>query len=104
MGWSTDGRIMYFTNSSTVNVYTYRFEPATGDISDRNHLSCSRERGGSGWFYNGYGGKLVGRALWGVESVENRSLGLGKRIGEIKMPTRMIICPGIFGESLCNVG
>lgn len=35
IGWTLDGKYMYFTDSPTGNIFKYKFDPETGNVSDR---------------------------------------------------------------------
>jgi len=98
MGFSLDGQTMYFTDSPTQNVWKYRFDGATGNISDKRVFyqvekgavpdGCCMDVEGCLWVAHYGGGKV------------ERMSPEGKKIGEILLPTRMITCPGFVGTKL----
>ncbi|KAL9636541.1 MAG: hypothetical protein Q9164_002759 [Protoblastenia rupestris] len=99
MGWSLDWKTFYFTDSPTKNIYKYRFDGNTGNISEREifyHVE-EEEAVPDGFCMDVEGCLWV--ALCGGWKVLRVSPE-GKRIGEITMPTRMISCPGFVGSEL----
>ena len=98
MGWSVDGNTMYFIDSPTNSVFKFKYDRATGNISDRTVFYCVEGQAvpdglaidvnGCLWIALCGGGKVL------KVSPE------GRLIGEISLPTRMISCPGFVGEEL----
>ena len=98
MGFSADGRTMYFIDSPTGNVFKYKYDRKTGDISDRQifyHVEgegvpdgLATDSTGCLWIAVCGGGKVL------KVSPE------GRLLGEISLPTRMISCPAFAGEDL----
>jgi sugar lactone lactonase YvrE len=46
LGWSPDGRTMYYVDTPTCRVDRFEFDPLTGDIADRREFVTIREGGG----------------------------------------------------------
>jgi sugar lactone lactonase YvrE len=46
LGWSPDGRTMYYVDTVTRRIDRFDFDPVSGDISDRRELVTIREGGG----------------------------------------------------------
>ena len=99
MGWSADDKIMYFTDSSTGNIFKFDYDASTGHISNRRaffHVDedhavpdgFAMDAEGNFWVALCGGGKVV------------RVSPEGRVIGEIILPTRMISCPGFANEDL----
>ena len=99
MGWSTDDRIFYFTDSPTRNIYKFDYDASTGNISNREvffHLEFENavpdgfamDAEGCFWVALCGGGKVL------------RLSPEGKIIGEIFIPTRMVSCPAFVNEEL----
>ena len=99
MGWSPEGNTFYFTDSPTKNVFKYRFDGRTGEISDREVFYHVNDEDavpdglcidveGCLWIALCGGGKVL------------RVSPEGKRIGEIEVPTRMVSCPGFARSEL----
>ena len=102
MGWTLDGKSMYFTDSPTGNIFKYNFDPATGDISDKTvffHVDGEKEDGAvpDGFAQDVEGNLWVALCGgWKVVKVSPE----GMVIGVIKCPTRSMTCPGFVGTQL----
>ena len=102
IGWTFDGKHMYFTDSPTGNIFKYNFDSQTGNISDREiffHLNKHDEE----WpVPDGLAQDVEGNlwvALcggWKVLKIDKR----GEILGEICLPTRLITCPAFVGTDL----
>ena len=98
MGFSPDGRTMYFTDSPRKSVDRFDFNGATGSISNR------------GVFYRVEGegvpdGAAIDESgcLWIAVNGQGKVLKVdpdGKLVGDIVFPTRMVSCPAFAGEDL----
>lgn len=97
MGWTLDGQIMYFTDSPTQNIWKYKFDGNTGNITDRQVFytvekdvpdGCCMDVDGCLWVAQYGGGKVV------------RVNPEGNKIGEVNLPTRMITCPAFAGTEM----
>jgi len=98
MGFSLDGKTMYFTDSPNGCVSKFRYNNATGEISDREVFY---EVQGAG-VPDGLAMDVEG-CLWiaicGGGKVLRVNPG-GELVGVVEMPTRMISCPAFAGEDL----
>ena len=98
MGFTLDEKSMYFIDSPTKNVWKYKYDRKTGDISDREVFYHVEDAGvPDGMAMDVTGSLWV--ALAGGSKVLRISPG-GELIGEIGLPTRMISCPAFVGEEL----
>lgn len=98
MGFSLDGKTMYFTDSPNGCVSKFKYDNATGEI-------CNREV-----FYKVEGEGVpdglamdVKGCLWIAVCGGGKVLKVnpqGKLVGVIEMSTRMISCPAFAGEDL----
>lgn len=98
MGFTLDGKSMYFIDSPTHDVSKFKYDRKTGNITDRQvfyHIDgdafpdgMAMDREGCLWIALAGGGKVL------KVSPE------GKLVGEISFPTRMISCPAFAGEEL----
>lgn len=102
MGWTLDGKYMYFTDSPTGNIFKYDFDPKTGDISNREVFFHVDKTEGEWPVPDGFAQDKEGNlwvALCGGGKVVKVSPG-GKVLGEIRLPTRHITCPAFAGSEL----
>lgn len=98
MGLSPDMTTMYFIDSPTKNVWIYKYDQKTGDISDRSvFYHVDEEAVPDGMAIDNTGCLWV--ALCGGGKVLKVSP-QGELVGEITLPTRMISCPAFAGEEL----
>lgn len=100
MGFSLDGRTMYFTDSPSGCISKFKYDNATGEISDREVFydvsptgegvpdGLAVDRNGCLWIAVCGGGKVL------KVSPE------GELLGVVEMPTRMVTCPAFAGEDL----
>ena len=98
MGWSIDGKTMYFVDSPTLAIFKFKYNRATGDITDRTIFYRVDEEGvpdglavdvqGCVWVAICGGGKVL------------KISAQGELLGEVLLPTRMISCPAFIGEHL----
>ena len=102
IGWTFDGKYMYFTDSPTGKIFKYKFDPKTGNISDRE-VFLHVEKQDEDWpVPDGFAQDIEGSlwvALcggWKVLRINSK----GELIGEIRLPTRLITCPAFVGTDL----
>lgn len=99
MSWSSDDRVMYFTDSPSKNIYKYDFDAVSGIISNRQIFFHLEEEDAVPdgfavdfeecfWVALAGGGKVL------------RISPQGQVIAQIVLPTRMIACPAFVGEDL----
>ena len=100
IGWSPSDEIMYFTDSSTRNIFMYDFNAATATFSNKGvffHVDESHGDAPDGLAIDVEGN--IWTAVFGGGKVL-RVNPHGKIIGEITLPTRCITCPTFVGEEL----
>ncbi|KAH8650575.1 hypothetical protein BGZ60DRAFT_421372 [Tricladium varicosporioides] len=99
IGWNLTESIMYFTDSTSSNIYAFDFDVEKGTISKQRvffHVV------GEGEFPDGLavdGEDCVWTALWGggrVLRIEPE----GKVIGEVIIPSIYVTCPAFIGTEL----
>lgn len=98
MGFTVDGKIMYFTNTPTGKAFRFKYDRKSGDISDREVFYHPEGDGGP----EGLAIDSTG-CLWIAVSDGGKVLKVlpeAKLLGEISLPTRMIKCPAFAGEDL----
>ncbi|KAK4697434.1 hypothetical protein P7C71_g649, partial [Lecanoromycetidae sp. Uapishka_2] len=98
MGFSLYGGTMYFIDSPTSSVSKFKYDDATGEISDRQTFyevegegvpdGLAMDEKGCLWIAVCGGGKVL------------RVDPDGELVGVIEMPTRMVSCPAFAGEDL----
>jgi len=98
MGFSVDGKTMYFTDSPTSSISKFQYNKETGNISHREVFyevegkgvpdGLAMDETGCLWIAVCGGGKVL------KVSPE------GRLVGVIEMPTRMITCPAFAGQEL----
>jgi sugar lactone lactonase YvrE len=96
LGWSPDGTTFYLTDSPLRKIYAYRFDGATGEISDRTVVidlddepvepdGLAIDNDGNIW-----------TALWDGWSVACFSPA-GEALGRVKLPVQRPTCPTFGG-------
>ena len=101
LGWSSDDRFMFFTDSPTKTILRFDYDAVTGDISNRDvffHLvGEAPDAAPDGLAIDADG--CVWTAIYGGGKVLRISPG-GKVIGQVSLPTRCVTCPAFVGELL----
>lgn len=99
IGWSADDRIMFFVDSPTKDIIAFDFDAATGAISNRRVLFHVEDEEGvpDGFAIDSTGHIWV--AIFGGGKILRVSP-QGLLVGEIRLPTRMVSCPGFVGNDL----
>ncbi|KAK5664207.1 hypothetical protein OQA88_423 [Cercophora sp. LCS_1] len=98
VGWSPDGKIMYFTHSSDRQVIAFDYDPVNGSLSNERVFYQHTGPGEPDGFRVDKDGN-VWHAVWG----ESRVLKLSpeaKLIGQVNLPTRHITCCEFVGTEL----
>lgn len=99
MGFTLDEKSMYFIDSPTKNVWKYRYNRKTGNVSDREvfYHVVEDEAVPDGMAMD------VNGCLWVALSGGGKVLKIspqGKVVGEVHLPTRMVSCPAFAGKEL----
>ena len=101
IGWSLDGKTMYFTDSPTGTISKFDYDVATGNISNRQaHFTLENEVEGSapdGLAVDDEG--CIWTAIFGGGKLLRISPD-GQIIGKVILPTRCVSCPTFAGEDL----
>ncbi|KAI1212948.1 uncharacterized protein F4807DRAFT_412186 [Annulohypoxylon truncatum] len=98
IGWSPDGRTLYFTDSVARTVFARDYDRETGDVSDERVFYRHDGPGEP----DGHRVDVEGN-LWQAVYGEGRVLKIspaGKLVGEIRLPTKNITCPQFVGTEL----
>lgn len=98
VGWSPDGRILYFTHSTERTIFAFDYHPDTGDVSNERVFYVHDGSGEPDGFRVDVDGNL-----WQAVYGESRVLKIspdGKLVGEIKLPTQCITCTQFVGTEL----
>ncbi|KAI2469248.1 SMP-30/Gluconolaconase/LRE-like region-domain-containing protein [Annulohypoxylon bovei var. microspora] len=98
IGWSPDGRTLYFTDSTARTIFARDYDADTGDVSAERVF----------YLHDGSGEPDGCRVdvdgnLWQAVYGEGRVLKIspqGKLLGEIKLPTKNITCTQFVGTEL----
>lgn len=99
ISWTSDDKIMYFTDSPVQSVHTYDFDAARGEISNGRTLLHLDE---DGVFPDGHAMDVNGniwQACYGGWKVIRISP-QGQVTGVVHLPTRNITCPVFVGTEL----
>lgn len=99
LGWSPDGRTMYFIDTGTGGVDAFAFDLATGEIADRRRIIDIPSHDGlpDGMTVDAEGGLWV--ALWGGGAVR-RYLPDGTLERIVELPCRLVTSCTFGGELL----
>ena len=98
LGWSPDGRTMYFTHSSARQVLAFDYDPTAGGLSNERVLYQHDGPGEPDGFRVDVQGNLW-QAIWG----ESRILKISPRgevVGQVCLPTKHITCCEFVGTEL----
>ncbi|KAK2628567.1 hypothetical protein QTJ16_001670 [Diplocarpon rosae] len=98
IGWSRDGKTLYFTHSTEKRIIAFDFDGATGDLSNER-VFYQHDGDGSP---DGFKMDVEGN-IWQAVYGESRVLKIspdGKLVGEITYPTKRITCPVFIGTEL----
>lgn len=99
LGWSSDSRTMYYTDSRAKAIYAYDFDPATGNLANRRTLIASQDEPGSpdGMAVDAEG--FIWSARWGGWKISRYDLA-GKLEREIQVPVEFPTSVAFGGSSL----
>ncbi|KAH8176325.1 SMP-30/Gluconolaconase/LRE-like region domain-containing protein [Sarocladium implicatum] len=98
VGWSPDNKTMYFTHSTTQQVFAFDYDATTGDVSNRRLFYTHDGTGDPDGFRVDVDGNI-----WHAVYGESRVLKIspeGKLIGQILLPTKNITCVQFVGTEL----
>ncbi|KAI1484202.1 regucalcin [Daldinia eschscholtzii] len=98
VGWSPDGRTLYFTHSTERTIHAYDYDPDSGEVSRERAFYVHDGPGEPDGFRVDVDGNL-----WQAVYGESRVLKIspeGKLVGEIKLPTKNITCVQFVGTEL----
>jgi sugar lactone lactonase YvrE len=104
MGWSSDGKTMYFTDSPNGIIYAFDYNVETAEMTNRRDwFKLEGEPEGAapdGFAIDEHGD--IWSAIYGGHKVirirdEN---GKGKVVGKVEFPTRCMTCPRFVGTEL----
>ena len=99
MGWSPDGRTMYYTDSRKKVIYAYDFDPTHGDLANRRELIATPDEVGTpdGLAIDSAG--FIWSARWGGWKI-SRYDPQGKLEREIAMPVEFPTSCAFGGKNL----
>ncbi|KAI1134167.1 SMP-30/Gluconolaconase/LRE-like region-domain-containing protein [Hypoxylon sp. FL0543] len=98
VGWSPDGRTLYFTHSSERTIFAFDYDARTGDVS-RERVFYVHDGPGEP---DGFRVDVEGN-LWQAVYGEGRVLKIspdGRLVGEVRLPTKNITCTQFVGTEL----
>ena len=98
MGFSVDGKKMYFTDSPSGDIFQFKYDRQRGDISEREVFYHVEGEGVPDGLAIDSTGCLWIAVCGGAKVLKVNPQ--GKLVGEISLPTRMITCPAFAGEEL----
>lgn len=101
IGWSRDGKTMYFTHSTDKQILAWDFDVETASMSNERVFWQHDGSGDPDGFKMDADGNI-----WQCVYSEGRVLKIdtsgktGKVVGEVKLPTRCVTCPAFVGTEL----
>ncbi|KAI0180477.1 SMP-30/Gluconolaconase/LRE-like region-domain-containing protein [Hypoxylon sp. FL1284] len=98
VGWSPDGRTMYFTHSTERVIFAFDYDAATGAVSHERPFYAHDGPGEP----DGFRVDVEG-CLWQAVYGESRVLKIspdGRLVGEVRLPTKCITCTQFVGTEL----
>lgn len=98
VGWSPDNKIMYFTHSTSQEVFAFDYDAASGQVSNKRLFYAHDGTGDPDGFRVDVEGNI-----WHAVYGESRVLKIspeGKLIGQVLLPTRNITCVQFVGTEL----
>ncbi|KAL9042568.1 MAG: hypothetical protein Q9214_003735, partial [Letrouitia sp. 1 TL-2023] len=99
IGWSADDRVMFFIDSPTKDIVAFDFNAATGAIANRRvFFHVEGEEGVPDGFAIDSTGHIWVAICGGAKILRVSPRGIV--VGEIRLPTRMVTCPGFAGDDL----
>ncbi|RKU48021.1 hypothetical protein DL546_007188 [Coniochaeta pulveracea] len=98
IGWSPDGRTMYFTHTTTQQVLAWDYDPKTGEHSNERVFYQHHGPGSPDGFRVDVDGNIW-HAFYGGACVLKISPE-GKLMGKINLPTKNVTCPEFVGTEL----
>ncbi|KAK4461417.1 hypothetical protein QBC42DRAFT_227324 [Cladorrhinum samala] len=99
VGWSSDGRTMYFTHSTEREVIAWDYDVASGGTLSNQRVWYKHDGPGEP---DGFRVDTEGN-VWHAVYGESRVLKInkeGKLVGEVRLPTKNITCVEFVGEEL----
>lgn len=98
LGWSPDGKHMYFIDTPTKKVMRYTYDTSTGDMSDPHCFAEITNGSPDGMCVDIDGSVWV--AQWGGSCVSHYDDATGEKLGEIKLPVKNVSCCAVGGENM----
>ncbi|KAI1644810.1 regucalcin [Daldinia loculata] len=98
VGWSPDGKTLYFTHSTERTIHAYDYDQSSGEVSSERAFYLHDGPGEPDGFRVDVEGNL-----WQAVYGESRVLKIspeGKLVGEIRLPTKNITCTQFVGTEL----
>ncbi|KAI8966825.1 regucalcin [Daldinia sp. FL1419] len=98
VGWSPDGKTLYFTHSTERTIHAYDYDGESGEVSNERAFYVHDGPGEP----DGFRVDVEG-SIWQAVYGESRVLKIspeGKLVGEIKLPTKNITCTQFVGTEL----
>ncbi|KAI1106289.1 SMP-30/Gluconolaconase/LRE-like region-domain-containing protein [Jackrogersella minutella] len=98
VGWSPDGRTLYFTHSTERVIFASDYDPASGDTSLERAFYVHDGPGEPDGFRVDVDGNLW-QAVYGESRVLKISPA-GELVGEVRLPTKNVTCTQFVGTEL----
>jgi sugar lactone lactonase YvrE len=98
VGFSPDGKTLYFTRTTSSKVLAYDFDLETGEVSNERVFYEHKGEGGPDGFRIDVDGNMW-HAIYGESRVIKINTE-GQIVGEVKLPTRAITCVQFVGTEL----
>ncbi|OTB08585.1 hypothetical protein M426DRAFT_316599 [Hypoxylon sp. CI-4A] len=98
VGWSPDGRTLYFTHSTERTIFAFDYDPAAGDVANERVFYVHGGRGEPDGFRVDVDGNL-----WQAVYGEGRVLKIspeGRLLAEVRFPTKNTTCTQFVGTEL----
>lgn len=98
LGWSKDGKRMYFIDTPTHEVWQYDYDPETGEMSNRRTAAVINDGSPDGMCVAADDTVFI--AHWGGEKVSHWDLATGQRLEDIRLPVTNVSSCCIGGEKM----
>ena len=98
LGWSPDGKYMYFIDTPTKKVMRYSYDMSDGTMSDPTVFAEISNGSPDGMCVDIDGSIFV--AQWGGGCVSHYDGVSGKKLGEISLPCKNVSCCAVGGKDM----
>ncbi len=98
LGWTKDGKTMYFIDTPSHNVYEFDYDLKTGNLSNKKVALEVNDGSPDGMCVDIDDTVFI--AHWGGSKVSHWNLKTGEKLGEISLPVTNVSCCTVGGENM----